>query len=67
MKVAIEILSAIPGKCGAVGNLWRNNLKYLPAVDPGIEYFVFVTPALIHHYFQYRDYYLEHCFRSGVF
>lgn len=67
MKVAIEVLSGIPGKCGTVGNLWRNNLKYPPPVDPGIEYFVFVTPALADHYFQYRDYYLKRCFRSAVF
>ncbi|MBA7490127.1 D-inositol-3-phosphate glycosyltransferase [subsurface metagenome] len=46
----MELLSAIPGKCGAVGNLWWNNLKYLPAVDPGIEYFVFVTRALKEYY-----------------
>ena len=55
MKVAIEILSAIPGKCGAVGNLWRNNLKYLPDMDPNIEYFVFVTTSLKEYYNKYLE------------
>lgn len=50
MKVGFELLSAIPGKCGAVSNLWRNNLTMFPQVDLGIEYIVFVTKELFAFY-----------------
>jgi glycosyltransferase involved in cell wall biosynthesis len=53
MIVGFELLSAIPGKCGAVSNLWRNNLSLFPLVDQNISYVVFVTPALY-------DYYQQH-------
>jgi len=53
MKVAIELLSAIPGKCGAVSNLWRNTLSLFPNIDENVTYIVFVIPML-------SDYYRKH-------
>lgn len=50
MKVGIELLSPIPGRCGAVSNLWRNNLSLFPSVDEDITYVVFVTPILFNYY-----------------
>ncbi|MBN2372453.1 glycosyltransferase family 4 protein [bacterium] len=53
VKVGIEMLSAIPGKCGAVGNLWRNNMRLLPEADKDMEFFFFLTPSLKVYYDTY--------------
>ena len=53
LKVGIEILSAIPGKCGAVGNLWRNNMRLLPQVGQDIEFIFFINPPLMAYYDMY--------------
>ena len=50
MKVGIDLLHAMPGKCGAVSNLWRNNLSLFPLVDSKIEYRVFLQPELFDYY-----------------
>jgi len=49
MRVAIDFLSTIPGKSGAVG-FWRNMLRYLPEIDKDIEYIVFSSPYLTNYY-----------------
>jgi len=43
VKVAIDLLAHVPGKTGTTA-YWRKMLGLLPAVDPAIEYYVFVTP-----------------------
>jgi glycosyltransferase involved in cell wall biosynthesis len=43
MKVAIDLLAQVPGQTGATA-YWRKMLGLLPAVDPAIEYYLFVTP-----------------------
>jgi len=53
MIVGFELLSAIPGRCGAVSNLWRNNLSLFPTVDKDIEYVVFVTKELVNYYIKH--------------
>ena len=50
MKVGIDLLHARPGKCGAVSNLWRNNLSLLPTIREDIEYNVFLRPELAEYY-----------------
>lgn len=50
LKVGIEILSAIPGKCGAVGNLWRNNMRLFPEYGRDMEFYFFVNSTLRSYY-----------------
>lgn len=50
MRVGIDLLHALPGKCGAVSNLWRNNLSSLPLVDKEIDYIVFLRQELFDYY-----------------
>ena len=50
MKVGIDLLHARPGKCGAVSNLWRNNLSLLPLIREDIEYIVFLRQELFDYY-----------------
>lgn len=50
MRVGLDLLHAIPGKSGQVGNLWRNNLSIFPTIDKDIEYIVFVRPRLYDYY-----------------
>lgn len=53
MRVGIEILSAIPGKCGAVGNLWRNNMRLFPEYGRDMEFYFFVNSPLRSYYDMY--------------
>ena len=56
LKVGIEILSAIPGKCGAVGNLWRNNMRLFPEYGRDMEFYFFVNSSLRSYYdMHFRD------------
>ena len=50
MRIGIDLLHALPGKCGAVSNLWRNNLSAFPLVDSQIEYIVFLRQGLFDYY-----------------
>jgi len=52
IKVAIDLLSTIPGKSGATG-IWVSMLNKYPELAPEIEFYVFVTPTL-------KKFYLEH-------
>ena len=46
MKIAIDLLSTIPGKSGAIG-LWREILRIMPELNKKNEYLIYASPSTI--------------------